>query len=669
VSSSVLLIGNITSVRGSNWSALATLSRESIGVAAAPDRLLITNYYCLDPREIISVNSTGAATVFASLPSRGGGCYEDYLAISPGLGGFPLNHVYVDQGPKIMETDQYGTFLGVFATIPSLPPDHNGITFDHVGSFGFDMILTGSNGQIWRLNHSGASTLVTTLGGAASFEGPEVAPIDFGSFGGDLFLTSENNGTILAVAPSSSVTVVGSWSIAESIRFIPSTPCNFGSTGAPFFDIITGPPAHVLMFPSSNFLGNTGRALVTGESTSTIGLLYANGTIANFASGVGTNQEGSAFVDCSLPAVGPGFSINNSGNITIVQGGSGNNSILVGTVGGFSQSVGLSCTNGLPSGATCSFNPASGVPQFSSMLTISTPSSTPLGSYTINVTGTGGGQTHTTQFRLNVVTFDFGISNSGSVSAVQSGSGSNVITASLVSGSSILVNLSCTSGLPTGALCSFNPGSGFPTFSSTLTVSTLSSTPTGSFAVTVTGVGGGVTRTTQFTLTVITFDFSMSSSSNIGLVQGGSGSDTISVSLLGGPSQSTTAVDLSCSGLPSGAQCGFVPSSSSPTFTSTLTVSTMVSTPTGAYTVTVTGTGGGLTRTTHFMLTVSAQGTVGGSLLPIDKLALLAPYMISVFALFGVVLAMALFFRRTNRKRAKRPAEEESNVGELRNGP
>lgn len=634
---------------GSSWSVLATLSRESIGIAAAPDRVLITNYNCGDPRQVISVNSTGASTMFASLPSRGSGCYEDYLAISPGLGGFPVNHVYVDQGPNIVETDPYGTYLGVFATIPSLPSDHNGITFDHVGAFGFDMILTGSNGQIWRVNHLGIRTLVTTLA-AVTFEGPEVAPVGFGSFGGDLFLAAETNGTIVAISPTSTVTVVGSFPLAESIRFIPPTPCNFGTTGAPFFDVITG-SRQVIMFPSSNFTGKNGNALVTGESTGIIGLLYANGTIASFASGLGSNQEGSAFVDCSLPTLSPGFSINYSGNITIVQGGSNNNTIRVGRLAGFSQSVSLSCTSGLPLGATCSFNPPSSVPTFSSTLTISSASSTPLGSYTINVTGTGGGQSHTTRLGLNVVPFDFGLSNSAGINVIHGSSGSNTISANLVGGgseSTTPILLSC-SGLPAGASCSFNPSSGFPAFTSNLTISTITSTPAGSYNISVNGIGGGVTRTTQFTLLVtLPFNFSLSNSGSVSVAQGGSGSNTITATLVSGTSQS---VSLTCSsGLPSMASCSFNPSLELPTYSSSLTIGTTPSTPTGSYTITVTGTGGGVTHVTQFRLTVSTPVSVGGSLLPVDKLGLLAPYLVSVSIVCGAGLATTIYFRTKRKK-------------------
>ncbi len=222
------------------------------------------------------------------------------------------------------------------------------------------------------------------------------------------------------------------------------------------------------------------------------------------------------------------------------------------------------------------------------------------------VTFTGPGSiTATFQIRS---TFDFSVSNSGGISVVQGGSQSNTITVTLLGGSTQSVSLSCTSGVPSGASCSFNPFSGNPTFSSTLTITTSSSTPTGSPMITVTGTGGGLTRTTQFTLMVNApppgFDFSLSNSGGITVTQGGSGSNTITVTLLSG---STQSVSLSCTaGLPSGASCtGFNPPSGNPTFTSTLTITTSVSTATGSYPITVSGAGGGLSRATQFSLTVS----------------------------------------------------------------
>ncbi len=99
--------------------------------------------------------------------------------------------------------------------------------------------------------------------------------------------------------------------------------------------------------------------------------------------------------------------------------------------------------------------------------------------------------------------FDFALSNSGGITVFQGASGSNTITVALTSGWPREVALSCTSGLPVGASCSFSPVSGLPTFSSTLTINTSFSTATGNSTVTLTATGGGLTRTTQFTLSVV----------------------------------------------------------------------------------------------------------------------------------------------------------------------
>jgi photosystem II stability/assembly factor-like uncharacterized protein len=94
------------------------------------------------------------------------------------------------------------------------------------------------------------------------------------------------------------------------------------------------------------------------------------------------------------------FSISNSGGITVTRGGSGSNSITV-TMLALRNMVSLSCS-GLPAKSSCTFNPTSNHPSFTSTLTITTKNGTPTGSFTITVTGSGAGVSHTTQFVLTV---------------------------------------------------------------------------------------------------------------------------------------------------------------------------------------------------------------------------------------------------------------------------
>ena len=101
----------------------------------------------------------------------------------------------------------------------------------------------------------------------------------------------------------------------------------------------------------------------------------------------------------------------------------------------------------------------------------------------------------------NTGTFDFSLSNGGNIVVFHGNSGSTTITATLVSGSTQPVALTCSSGLPIGAICSF-PGTDYPNFQDILTISTTPATPGGLYPITVTGTSSSVTRTTTFTLTV-----------------------------------------------------------------------------------------------------------------------------------------------------------------------
>jgi hypothetical protein len=92
-------------------------------------------------------------------------------------------------------------------------------------------------------------------------------------------------------------------------------------------------------------------------------------------------------------------------SVTINQGSSGSANISSTLSGPFNSSIALS-VSGLPNGTTASFSPASidAPGSGSSTLTISVGSGTPVGTYNLLVTGTGGGQTHSATINLTVAT-------------------------------------------------------------------------------------------------------------------------------------------------------------------------------------------------------------------------------------------------------------------------
>ncbi|MBT2228302.1 M4 family metallopeptidase [Nonomuraea sp. NEAU-A123] len=206
-------------------------------------------------------------------------------------------------------------------------------------------------------------------------------------------------------------------------------------------------------------------------------------------------------------------------------------------------------------------------------------------------------------------TNDFALSLTPSTGSAQPGSSTTAtVNTQTTSGSAQTVNLTA-SGLPSGVTASFSPSSVTSGNSSTLTLAVGSSTAQGSYQITVTGTGS-LTHTAVFTLTVgtATRDFSISASPASGTVTAGSAATTtIGTTTTAGTAQ---AVNLSASGLPTGASATFNPASVTSGGSSTLTISTAATTPAGSYSVTVTGTGVTATHTTTYALTV--QGTSGG---------------------------------------------------------
>ena len=97
--------------------------------------------------------------------------------------------------------------------------------------------------------------------------------------------------------------------------------------------------------------------------------------------------------------------------------------------------------------------------------------------------------------------FSFSVASSGNKTVVAGTSVTNSIAATLDSGTSQAVSFS-VSGLPSGATGTFSSASCTPVCSTVLTINTTGSTAAGSFPITVTSIGGGVTRTTAFTLSV-----------------------------------------------------------------------------------------------------------------------------------------------------------------------
>ena len=255
-----------------------------------------------------------------------------------------------------------------------------------------------------------------------------------------------------------------------------------------------------------------------------------------------------------LSASAPDFSLSAPPSESVNSGNSVSSSIMVSGMNGFNSPVSLACS-GLPANATCSFNPSSVTPGSSavtSTLTISAGAGTQAGTYNLSITGTGGLIIHNAAVVLTVQTGntpDFVISTPAlSPPTISAGAstGANV-SITPANGFNTSVTLTC-SGLPADASCSFNPasianGSG----ASTLNVATKSTTPAGTYPISVTGSSGSLSHVTMLTLTVTqasgSFALSTPSPATATVNVGASASATITVTPSGGFSG---VVNLSC---------------------------------------------------------------------------------------------------------------------------
>src|SRR5256712_1150779 len=247
-------------------------------------------------------------------------------------------------------------------------------------------------------------------------------------------------------------------------------------------------------------------------------------------------------------------------------------------------------------------------------------------SYVISATAsTVTGETNTGNNSLSDGTlvvhtnFVYGLSVTPNAASVRQGLGTTAtVSATFSSGTSRSITLStvvtgpaCTApNCPTATL---GTTTGNPSFTPTLTIATTTSTPLGVYTITINGSTDDVTtRSTTFTLTVTpAFVYSLSVSPNSATVIQGSGtSATVTATLVQGTSRSVTLSTVVTGPACTAPNCPVATlgtASGTPTFTSSLSITTTASTPTGTYTVTINGSADDMsTRSTTFMLTVTA---------------------------------------------------------------
>jgi hypothetical protein len=255
---------------------------------------------------------------------------------------------------------------------------------------------------------SGSSTLTVTTS-----SGTPVGSSTLSIAGTSGSLTHSANVTLnvsgpdfmIAAAPSTASVIPGG-----TATYTVNIGALFGFTDTVTLGASGLPAGAFASFSPASITAGTGSTLTVTTSANTPG---GNATLTI----TGTGTEGLAHsTTVTMNVTAPDFTLTvNPSSTSIISGGTATYTASVTALNGFTGSVSLAVTAGLPSGGSPTFVPASITTPGNSTLTITTTGSTPTGSYPLTITGTSGALTHsangtldvTTTSSTNVISIDF----------------------------------------------------------------------------------------------------------------------------------------------------------------------------------------------------------------------------------------------------------------------
>jgi hypothetical protein len=236
-------------------------------------------------RTDLSGNNVQVFAPTVNLPG-GGVAMEHFVASSLGLAGFPSRDVYVAAGDGIIHIDHAGAAGAQFITSvngvggSSLASAVRGILFDAIGTFGHDMLVTTTGGEVYQVTSVGAAKLLASTG--EDTEGLDIAPLGtFGPYAGQLFVASEGSGLLRAITTMGIVTVINANSKIPGAEELTFVPFDLGLTGNPVEGLYAARFTNdVVKANASEFASMLGDIIVTSESTTNVWDVKWNGTTA-----------------------------------------------------------------------------------------------------------------------------------------------------------------------------------------------------------------------------------------------------------------------------------------------------------------------------------------------------------------------------------------------------
>ncbi|OLD01366.1 MAG: hypothetical protein AUJ07_11465 [Crenarchaeota archaeon 13_1_40CM_3_53_5] len=281
------------------------------------------------------------------------------------------------------------------------------------------------------------------------------------------------------------------------------------------------------------------------------------------------------------------FSITSSSPADFNRGATGNSTITITPIGNFVGTVTLTTTVSPSTGLTANC-PATLIVTSGAVTGTCSPTSSTPGIFLVNVTGTGGGHTHSAIFISHVG--DFSISTTSPTSVAGSLLNSTI---TLTGTENFAGSIALTATIPTGLSCGGFSGSPVSLASNGTATSTLScsSTVAGTFVVAISSAGSPGNASHPATATFTFTDFTITATSPAPVNAGVSTTSTITISALNGFTGTVTLTDT----VPSGLSCGAITPSAITGGSGTATAS-CTATIAGNYILTLTGTNGSLTH-------------------------------------------------------------------------
>ena len=240
---------------------------EIVALAATPGRLIASTRGPA-PSKLLWITETGQMQPFAPgfLAPPDAVCP---LEVAPGVGDFPQGGIYVGLANEVWLLAPDGSESALLATLPEPEAEIIGLSFDLAGQFGFDLVALARSGGVYRVDGSGRTLRVGSLGPGGS--GPSVAGPEFGVFSGQLLVAFPGASELRAIDAGGTVRTVLLWSGVSGAYALPEAPRAFGSSGGGFF-VATG-AGQLYQFPLADIDARGGQVILTSIHRSGSGLV------------------------------------------------------------------------------------------------------------------------------------------------------------------------------------------------------------------------------------------------------------------------------------------------------------------------------------------------------------------------------------------------------------